>query len=129
MSGGEPPTSQRDLQGPSSWASGPTDGEECLGFELSGDGQIPLSLVVKEPGVTMSLGSSTVVISLGQGYHTPSLPAYPRLLHDVLIGDRSLFTRPDGLAHVWKVASGILDDKPEPLLYAEDCGARQRLPH
>jgi glucose-6-phosphate 1-dehydrogenase len=91
-----------------------------LGFELSGDGQIQLSVVVKEPGVTMSLGSSTVVISLGQGFHTPSLPAYPRLLHDLLIGDRSLFTRPDGLAHVWKVASEILNDKPEPLVYPKN---------
>ena len=91
-----------------------------LGFELSGDGQILLTLVVKEPGVSMSLGSSTEVLSLGKGFHTPSLPAYPRLLHDVLIGDRSLFTRPDGLAHVWKVASEILIDKPEPLVYAKD---------
>ena len=103
-------------------------GKSVLGFELSGDGQIQLTLVVKEPGVTMSLGSSTVVISLGQGFHTPSLPAYPRLLHDVLIGDRSLFTRPDGLAHVWKVASEILNDKPEPFVYEEDSGARPRLP-
>ncbi len=92
-------------------------GKSVLGFELSGDGEIQLTLVVKEPGVTVSLGSSRVVIPLGQGYHTPSLPAYPRLLHDVLIGDRSLFTRPDGLAHVWKVAGEILNDKPEPLMY------------
>jgi hypothetical protein len=46
-----------------------------LGFELSGDGQIQLTLVMKEAGVTESLGSSTVVIPLGQGFHTPSLPA------------------------------------------------------
>jgi len=92
-------------------------GQSVLGFELSGDGEIQLTLVVKEPGVTVSLGSSTVVLPLGQGFHTPSLPAYSRLLYDILIGDRSLFTRPDGLAHVWKVASEILNDKPEPLMY------------
>jgi glucose-6-phosphate 1-dehydrogenase len=92
-------------------------GQSVLGFELSGDGQIQLTLVVKEPGVTVSLGSSTVVIPLGRGFHTPSLPAYPRLLHDVLLGDRSLFTRPDGLAHVWKVAGDILRHKPEPFTY------------
>jgi glucose-6-phosphate 1-dehydrogenase len=28
-----------------------------------------------------------------------------------------LFTRPDGLVHVWQVAAGILDDKPEPIPY------------
>jgi glucose-6-phosphate 1-dehydrogenase len=96
---------------------GQPTGQSVLGFELSGDGQIQMSLVVKEPGVTESLGSSTVAIPLGQGFHTPSLPAYSRLLHDVLIGDRSLFTRPDGLAHVWKVANEILQDKPEPCTY------------
>ncbi len=96
---------------------GQPKGKSVLAFELSGDGEIELTLVVKEPGPTESLGSSTVVIPLGQGFHTPSLPAYSRLLHDVLIGDRSLFTRPDGLAHVWKVAGEILNDKPEPVIY------------
>ena len=95
-------------------------GQSVLGFELSGDGEVQLTLVVKEPGVTESLGSSTVVIPLGQAFHTPSLPAYSRLLHDVLMGDRSLFTRPDGLAHVWKVANEILNDKPEPLTYPKN---------
>jgi glucose-6-phosphate 1-dehydrogenase len=89
-----------------------------LGFELSGDGEIELSLIVKEPGPTVELGTSTVTIPLGTGFHTPALPAYSRLLHDVLMGDRSLFTRPDGLAHVWKVADAILADKPEPVSYA-----------
>jgi glucose-6-phosphate 1-dehydrogenase len=94
-------------------------GASVLGFELSGDGDIQLSLVVKEPGPSMTLARSTVTIPLGSGFHTPALPAYSRLLHDVLMGDRSLFTRPDGLAHVWTVAAGILGDKPEPIPYAK----------
>jgi glucose-6-phosphate 1-dehydrogenase len=98
---------------------GQPTGQSVLGFELSGDGEVRLSLVVKEAGVTEDLGSSTVIIPLGKAFHTPSLPAYSRLLHDVLIGDRSLFTRPDGLAHVWKVAGEILNDKPEPVTYAK----------
>jgi glucose-6-phosphate 1-dehydrogenase len=93
-------------------------GASALGFELSGDGQITLSLVVKEPGPDLTLSAATVALPLGTGFHTPSLPAYSRLLHDVLLGDRSLFTRPDGLEHVWKVADGILHDKPEPISYA-----------
>ena len=43
-----------------------------------------------------------------------------------MMGDRSLFTRPDGLAHVWEVANGILNDKPEPLTYPKNSGALQR---
>jgi glucose-6-phosphate 1-dehydrogenase len=46
------------------------------------------------------------------------LPAYARLIHDVLLGDRSLFTRPDGLAHAWRVVGALLDNKPEPIAYA-----------
>jgi glucose-6-phosphate 1-dehydrogenase len=88
-----------------------------LSFELSGDGEIELSLVVKEPGATMNLGTAKVTIPLGTGFPTKSLAAYSRLLYDVLMGDRSLFTRPDGLAHVWKVAAEILGDKPEPTTY------------
>ncbi len=36
----------------------------------------------------------------------------------MLIGDRSLFTRPDGLAAVWKVAGPLLDNPPKIASYA-----------
>jgi glucose-6-phosphate 1-dehydrogenase len=65
----------------------------------------------------LSLTSASVRLPLGRTFHTPGLPAYARLIHDVLLGDRSLFTRPDGLAHVWTVASALLTDKPEPIPY------------
>lgn len=88
-----------------------------LSFELSGDGEIDLSLVTKRPGPTSTLGSVNVHLPLGKVFHTPSLPAYSRLIHDVLLGDRSLFTRPDGLAHVWKVAGPILGGHRQPVRY------------
>jgi len=106
--------------------SGQPSGGSALAFELSGDGEIELTLVVKEPGVKMTLGASTIVLPLGTSFHTPSLPAYSRLLHDVLMGDRSLFTRPDGLEHVWKVADDILSHKPQPIVYPKGSwGPRQ----
>jgi len=89
-----------------------------LTFDLAGDGRIELSLVAKEPGVTLSLGRATTELPLGTTFHTPVLPAYSRLIHDVLMGDRSTFTRPDGLEHVWKVAGALIEDRPEPLAYA-----------
>ena len=92
-----------------------------LSFELSGDGEIGLSLVAKRPGPELTLGAASVSLPLGKAFHTPSLPAYSRLLHDVLLGDRSLFTRPDGLGHVWHVAGDLLTDKPEPIPYR--CGS------
>ena len=94
----------------------PGDGS-ILGFELSGNGEIDLGLVIKEPGPEMTLGVGTTALPLGSASHGPPLPAYSLLLHDVLTGDRSLFTRPDGLEHVWTVADGIVRNKPEPILY------------
>lgn len=98
-------------------------GDACnvLYFDLSGGGEIDLSLVAKRPGPEFALGDATARLPLGEAFHTPSLPAYARLIHDVLLGDRSLFTRPDGLAHVWTVAGPLLENKPEPLPYA--CGS------
>ena len=46
------------------------------------------------------------------------LPPYVRLINDVLMGDRSLFTRPDGLAAVWDAAGPLLDSPPKPKPYA-----------
>jgi glucose-6-phosphate 1-dehydrogenase len=96
---------------------GQPGGGSILGFELSGEGEIELGLVVKTPGPEMDLGVGRTVLPLGSASNGPSLPAYSLLLHDVLIGDRSLFTRPDGLEHVWTVADGILENKPEPVQY------------
>jgi glucose-6-phosphate 1-dehydrogenase len=90
-----------------------------LSFELSGDGEILLRLVTKEPGPVLKLGSGVAALPLGKCFHSPSLPAYSRLIHDVFIGDRSLFTRPDGLAHVWEVAGGLLENRPEPTPYPQ----------
>lgn len=92
-------------------------GGNTLSFELSGDGEIDLTLVAKKPGPTEELATGAARLPLGQAFHTPALPAYSRLIHDVLIGDRSLFTRPDGLRHVWEVAGALLEDKPEPVRY------------
>jgi glucose-6-phosphate 1-dehydrogenase len=96
---------------------GGQDDGNIVSFDLAGGGEIDLSLVAKRPGPEFALGEANARLPLGEAFHTPSLPAYARLIHDVLMGDRSLFTRPDGLAHVWTVAQGILENKPEPLPY------------
>ena len=52
------------------------------------------------------LGRESVITGTGSGFAgtcralrgADLLPPYVRLIHDVLPGDRSLFTRPDGLA-------------------------------
>ncbi|WP_420121969.1 glucose-6-phosphate dehydrogenase [Nakamurella sp.] len=89
----------------------PADGG-VLSFSLAGNGAVNLSMVVKEPGPGLSLVVSDASIVLGEVEGADALPPYVRLIHDVLIGDRSLFTRPDGLASAWNVLQPVLDHRP-----------------
>ncbi|SDJ18831.1 glucose-6-phosphate 1-dehydrogenase [Frankineae bacterium MT45] len=89
-----------------------------LSFSLSGSGEVDLSLVVKEPGPDVKLGVAQAKIPLANVNGGRPLSPYSRLIHDVLLGDRSLFTRPDGLEQVWKVSAKILTDPPKPIPYA-----------
>src|SRR5258708_35131311 len=75
-----------------------------LSFSLAGDGEIDLSLVAKKPGPALELDTAHASIPLSSLDRANPLPPYVRLIHDVLIGDRSLFTRPDGLAAAWRGA-------------------------
>ena len=89
-----------------------------LSFSLAGDGEIDLSLVAKKPGPELDLDHGKASLPLSSLAGANPLPPYVRLIHDALIGDRSLFTRPDGLAAVWKVAGPLLSSPPRIAPYA-----------
>ena len=89
-----------------------------LSFSLAGNGEIDLSLMAKKPGPALDLESAQTSIPLASLKGADPLPPYVRLIHDVLLGDRSLFTRPDGLAAVWKVAGPLLANPPRIAPYA-----------
>jgi glucose-6-phosphate 1-dehydrogenase len=89
-----------------------------LSFSLAGDGEIDLSLMAKKPGPELDLDRGKVSLPLASLAGADPLPAYVRLIHDALIGNRSLFTRPDGLAATWKVAGPLLSDPPRVAPYA-----------
>ncbi|MEU8813703.1 glucose-6-phosphate dehydrogenase [Actinoplanes sp. NPDC048796] len=90
-----------------------------LTFDLAGDGAIDLSLLVKRPGVALELDPGSVRLPLSELPEAEPLPPYVRLIHDVLLGDRSLFTRPDGLSATWKTIGPLLDAPPAPAAYAQ----------
>jgi glucose-6-phosphate 1-dehydrogenase len=75
-------------------------------------------MVMKEPGADFSLVTAEDEVALASLPHADPLPPYVRLIHDVIINDRSLFTRPDGLGYAWDAITGILNDRPKPLPYA-----------
>ena len=94
------------------------DDSNVLSFSLAGDGEIDLTLVAKKPGPGTALDNAKAAIPLATLGGADPLPPYVRLIHDVLIGDRSLFTRPDGLAAVWDVANPVLENAPQVVPYA-----------
>jgi glucose-6-phosphate 1-dehydrogenase len=89
-----------------------------LSFDLAGDGEISLRFVTKKPGAELHLEVAEAAIALAKLAGADPLPPYVRLIHDALLGDRSLFTRPDGLAAVWDVADPLLKKPPKPKPYA-----------
>jgi glucose-6-phosphate 1-dehydrogenase len=93
--------------------------QNVLTFSLAGDGEIELSLLAKKPGVELDVDPASVRLPLAELPDAEPLPPYVRLIHDVLVGDRSLFTRPDGLAAVWKVATPLLENRPRPVRYPQ----------
>jgi len=95
----------------------PTE-SNVLSFSLAGDGEIDLSLMAKKPGPALNLDHGTAALPLSSLADADPLPAYVRLIHDILIGDRSLFTRPDGLAAAWKTVSPLLSTPPQIAAYA-----------
>ncbi len=91
----------------------------ALTFSLAGDGAIELSLLAKKPGVELRVEPATIGLPLAQLPGAEPLPPYVRLIHDVLLGDRSLFTRPDGLAAAWRTVQPILQAPPRLAKYPQ----------
>ena len=94
-------------------------GSNVLSFSLAGSGEIGLSLMAKKPGPALDVDVAQASIPLSGLKGADPLPPYVRLIHDVLLGDRSLFTRPDGLAAVWDVAAPLLASPPQIVPYAQ----------
>ncbi|HEV8175817.1 MAG TPA: glucose-6-phosphate dehydrogenase (NADP(+)) [Actinoplanes sp.] len=86
--------------------------DNVLSFSLSGSGEIDQTLLAKKPGIELTVEPATVRLPLAELPDAEPLPPYVRLIHDVLMGDRSLFTRPDGIAAAWRCVQPVLDDPP-----------------
>jgi glucose-6-phosphate 1-dehydrogenase len=87
-------------------------------FDFDERGGITASFLAKKPGPTIELERATMRFgyeSLGTGI----LEAYERLFHDAMIGDKTLFTRADGIERLWEVSAPLLDDPPPALPYPQ----------
>ena len=92
-------------------------GHTILQFSLSGSGCIDMQLIVKAPGPDLELAVTRTAVDLGAVAEGKALAPYVSLLHDVVVGDRSLFTSSAGLEAAWSHSADLLADMPHPVPY------------
>jgi glucose-6-phosphate 1-dehydrogenase len=89
--------------------------ENHLTFDLGDPGSISASFLVKDPGAELDLTEARMDFRYDAG--DGLLEAYERLIYDALIGDKTLFTRADGIERLWEVVQNVLDDPPAAIPY------------
>jgi glucose-6-phosphate 1-dehydrogenase len=66
----------------------------------------------------MRLGNAMMVFEYEDTFCTEmQLEAYERLLHDAMMGDRTLFTTADGIERLWEISAPLLEHPPPVLPY------------
>jgi glucose-6-phosphate 1-dehydrogenase len=87
-------------------------------FDLGDRGGISASFLAKVPGPTMRLAPARFRFDYDDSFAgAHELEAYERLIHDALMGDRTLFTRADGIERLWEVSAAVLADRPPVVPY------------
>ena len=87
-----------------------------LTFDLGDPGSISASFLAKDPGWELDLTEARMDF---QYTGDDLLEAYERLIHDALIGDKTLFARADGIERLWEIVEPVLDDPPSVLPYEQ----------
>jgi glucose-6-phosphate 1-dehydrogenase len=95
-------------------------GHDHLTFELGEPGSISASFLAKVPGPTIHLGEAHMRFNYADnfGANSHALDPYERLIHDVMLGDRTLFTTSEGIERLWAVSEPLLEEPPPAEEYA-----------
>ncbi|HEY7207729.1 MAG TPA: glucose-6-phosphate dehydrogenase [Gaiellaceae bacterium] len=81
-----------------------------LSFDLGDEGGISAGFLAKNPGPTVELGPAHMEFVHDQA--GDPLEAYERLIHDAMMGDKTLFTTANGIERLWEIATPVLDNPP-----------------
>jgi glucose-6-phosphate 1-dehydrogenase len=89
-------------------------GHDHLTFELGDPGSISASFLAKVPGPQIRLGEAHMRFSYADtfGGNGKALDAYERLIHDVMLGDRTLFTTSEAVERLWQISEPLLEQSP-----------------
>jgi glucose-6-phosphate 1-dehydrogenase len=89
-----------------------------LVFELSDDPTVRIEVQAKIPGPVIDLGRAALTLDVQQAFDgADGLEAYERLLHDVMLRERLLFTRSEQIERLWEVVAPVLENPPTPEPY------------
>jgi glucose-6-phosphate 1-dehydrogenase len=95
-----------------------TQGPDHLTFDLADSSKLSLSFYGKRPGPGMKLDKLSLQFALHEtGREADVLEAYERLIHDAMVGDRTLFNTAEGIERLWEISKPVLDDPPLVLPY------------
>ena len=89
-----------------------------LSLELGPEEGISMTFLAKIPGPMIELGPAQMVFRYDGSFGSEMISAYERLIHDALIGDRTLFTRGDGIERAWELVDKVIHDPPPVTHYA-----------
>jgi glucose-6-phosphate 1-dehydrogenase len=89
-------------------------GHDHLTFELGDPASISASFLAKVPGPTIELGEAHMRFSYADtfGGVDRALDAYERLIHDVMVGDRTFFTSSAAIERLWEISTPVLEQSP-----------------
>ncbi len=79
-----------------------------LTFQVDPSEHITVSFLTKVPGPQIEAGAAAMEFRAEERFHSELIGAYERLIHDALCGDRTLFTRGDGIGATWEAVDEIL---------------------
>jgi glucose-6-phosphate 1-dehydrogenase len=89
-------------------------------FELSDDPQVRIEIEAKVPGPEIEIGRVALKLDVDEAFGgADGLEAYERLLHDVMLGERLLFTRSEQIERLWEVCAPVIGYPPKPEPYAK----------
>jgi glucose-6-phosphate 1-dehydrogenase len=87
-------------------------------FELSDDPRVRIEVEAKVPGPDLEIGRVALTLDVDEAFGgADGLEAYERLLHDVMLQERLLFTRSDQIERLWEVCAPVVDHPPRPEPY------------
>ncbi|HMI80248.1 MAG TPA: hypothetical protein VK480_00520 [Solirubrobacterales bacterium] len=94
-------------------------GHDHLTLELGEPGSISASFLAKVPGSGIELGEAHMHFSYADtfGGQEEALDPYERLIHDVMVGDRTFFSSSEAIERLWEISEPLLADPPPAIPY------------